>query len=60
VDVLLTDVGIPGINGRQLADEASRRHPGLKILFISGYAKDTIVHNGILDAGIELLSNRLQ
>ena len=56
VDLLLTDVGLPGINGRQLADEASRRHPGIKILFISGYAKDAIVHDGVLDAGVELLS----
>ena len=56
VDILLTDVGLPGINGRQLADEASRRHPGIKILFISGYAKDAIVHNGVLDTGVELLS----
>jgi CheY-like chemotaxis protein len=55
VDILLTDVGLPGINGRQLADEASRRHTGIKILFISGYAKDAIVHNGILDPGVELL-----
>src|SRR5947199_4745947 len=46
VDMLLTDVGLPGINGRQLADEASRRHSGIKILFISGYAKHAIVHNG--------------
>jgi len=56
VDILLTDVGLPGINGRQLADEASRRHAGIKVLFISGYAKDAIVHNGVLDAGVELLS----
>jgi PAS domain S-box-containing protein len=56
VDLLLTDIGLPGINGRQLADEASRRHPGIKILFISGYAKDVIVHNGVLDPGVELLS----
>jgi PAS domain S-box-containing protein len=56
VDILLTDVGLPGINGRQLADEASRRHPGIKILFISGYAKDAVVHNGVLDTGVELLS----
>jgi PAS domain S-box-containing protein len=56
VDILLTDVGLPGINGRQLADEASRRHTGIKILFISGYAKDAIVHNGVLDIGVDLLS----
>jgi CheY-like chemotaxis protein len=56
VDMLLTDVGLPGINGRQLADEASCRHAGIKILFISGYAKHAIVHNGVLDHGVELLS----
>jgi CheY-like chemotaxis protein len=56
VDMLLTDVGLPGINGRQLADEASRRHAGIKVLFITGYAKDAIAHNGILDRGVELLS----
>jgi FixJ family two-component response regulator len=54
--MLLTDVGLPGINGRQLADEASRRHAGIKILFISGYAKHAIVHDGVLDHGVELLS----
>jgi CheY-like chemotaxis protein len=48
VDILLTDVGLPGINGRQLAEEVSRRHAGIKVLFISGYAKDAIVHNGVL------------
>lgn len=56
VDLLLTDIGLPGINGRQLADEASRRHAGIRVLFISGYAKDAIVHNGVLDPGVELLS----
>ncbi|HYZ39549.1 MAG TPA: ATP-binding protein [Stellaceae bacterium] len=56
VDILLTDVGLPGINGRRLADEASRRHAGIKSLLISGYAKDAIVHNGVLDSGVELLS----
>jgi two-component SAPR family response regulator len=56
VDILLTDVGLPGINGRQLAEEVNRRHAGIKVLFISGYAKDAIVHNGVLDPGVELLS----
>jgi len=56
VDVLLTDVGLPGINGRRLADEATRRNAGIKVLFTSGYARDTIVHNGVLDPGVELLS----
>jgi PAS domain S-box-containing protein len=56
VDMLLTDVGLPGINGRQLADEVSRRCAGIKILFTSGYAKHAIVHNGVLDPGVQLLS----
>src|SRR5215470_7319178 len=56
VDVLLTDVGLPGINGRQLAEEVSRRYADIKVLFVSGYAKDAIVHNGVLDPGVELLS----
>ncbi len=55
VDLLLTDVGLPGLNGRKLAEQASRCLPGVKILFISGYARNAIVHNGVLDPGVELL-----
>ena len=54
--VLFTDVGLPGgMNGRQLADEAKRRHSGLKVLFTSGYARNAIVHHGRLDPGVELV-----
>jgi len=56
VRLLLTDVGLPGLNGRWLAEEASRRLPGIKILFISGYARDAIVRHGVLEEGVELLS----
>jgi PAS domain S-box-containing protein len=52
---LLTDLGLPGSNGRQLADEARRRQPGLPVLYMSGYARNAIVHNGALDAGVQLL-----
>lgn len=55
VEILLSDVGLPGLNGRQLADEARRRHAGIKVLLISGYAKDAIVHDGVLDPDVELL-----
>ncbi len=55
VTVLFTDVGLPGINGRQLMDEACRQHPGLKILFTTGYARNAIVHQGRIDPGVELL-----
>ena len=43
------------MNGRQLAEEARRRMPHLKVLFATGYARNAIVHNGVLDPGVELL-----
>ncbi|MGE0024189.1 MAG: PAS domain S-box protein, partial [Hyphomicrobium sp.] len=56
VHLLFTDVGLPkGMNGRQLADEARRRRPALKVLFTTGYARDPIVHDGTLDPGIQLI-----
>lgn len=56
VVLLFTDVGLPAINGRQLADEARRRNPQLRVLFTSGYARNAIVHQGRLDPGVELLT----
>jgi PAS domain S-box-containing protein len=53
--LLFTDIGLPGMNGRQLADEAMRRAPGLKVIFTTGYARNAIVHHGVLDSGIYLL-----
>jgi PAS domain S-box-containing protein len=54
--LLFTDVGLPGgLNGRQLADEAKRRRPDLKVLFTTGYARNAIVHQGRLDPGVELI-----
>jgi PAS domain S-box-containing protein len=54
--LIFTDVGLPGgMNGRQLADEARRRRPDMKVLFTSGYARNAIVHHGRLDPGVELL-----
>jgi len=56
VTLLFTDVGLPGgLNGRQLAREAQRRRTGLKVLFTTGYARDAIVHQGRLEAGVELI-----
>jgi PAS domain S-box-containing protein len=56
-DLLFTDVIIPGgMNGRELADEALRCRPGLKILFTSGYTESAIVHHGRLDPGVLLLA----
>ncbi len=55
VTVLFTDVGLPGINGRQLVDQACTQHPGLKVLFTTGYARNAIIHQGRIDPGVELL-----
>jgi signal transduction histidine kinase/CheY-like chemotaxis protein len=55
-DLLLTDVVMPGMDGRRLADEALRRKPGLKVLFMTGYTANAIIHNGVLDPGTHLLS----
>jgi CheY-like chemotaxis protein len=55
IALLLTDVGLPGLNGRQLADEARRRIPTLLVVYTTGYARNAIVHHGVLDAGMDLL-----
>jgi PAS domain S-box-containing protein len=56
IDLLFTDVVMPGVNGRQLADMAVSRHPGLKVLFTTGYTRNAIVHNGQIDPGVNLIS----
>jgi CheY-like chemotaxis protein len=56
VALLFTDVVMPaGLDGRQLAEEAARRRPGIKVLFTTGYTRNAIVHNGQLDAGVNLI-----
>jgi CheY-like chemotaxis protein len=56
IDLLFTDVGLPKINGRQLAEEARKRRPEIKVLFTTGYARNAIVHHGRLDPGVELIT----
>jgi CheY-like chemotaxis protein len=56
VRLLFTDVVLPGLNGRQLADEALRVRPDLKVLFTTGYTRNAIVHDGRLDHGVDLIS----
>lgn len=56
IDLVVTDVGLPGLNGRQLADHARETRPDLKVLFITGYAENATLANGFLDAGMEMMS----
>jgi signal transduction histidine kinase/ActR/RegA family two-component response regulator len=56
LSLLFTDVVMQDMNGWKLADEARRRRPNLKVLYTSGYTRDAIVHNGALDAGVQLIS----
>jgi CheY-like chemotaxis protein len=57
IDLLVTDVGLPGgMNGRQMADAARVGRPGLKVLFITGYAENAVVGNGHLEPGMAVLT----
>jgi CheY-like chemotaxis protein len=55
VDLLLTDIVMPGMNGRMLAQEALKRFPRLKVLYMTGYSRNAIVHQGRLDPGVALI-----
>jgi CheY-like chemotaxis protein len=56
VSLLFTDVVMPEMSGRELADRAHRTMPGLKVLYTTGYTRDAIVHNRILDPGTNLMT----
>jgi hypothetical protein len=56
IDLLVTDVGLPGMNGRQLADQARESRPGLKIVFITGYAESVAIADGFLQPGMEMIT----
>jgi CheY-like chemotaxis protein len=57
IDMLLTDVVLPGgMNGRELTDEMRRRYPTIKVLYMTGYTRNAIIHHGRLDPDIDLLT----
>jgi CheY-like chemotaxis protein len=57
IDLLVTDVGLPGgMNGRQLADAARARRPGLKVLFITGFAENAVVGQGHMEPGMHVMT----
>jgi PAS domain S-box-containing protein len=56
IDLLVTDVGLPGLNGRQLADRARVTRPDLKVLFITGYAESAAAASGFLGPGMALMT----
>jgi PAS domain S-box-containing protein len=55
IDLMLTDVVMPGMNGRELSDRARRLRPGLKVLFMSGYSRNAVVHQGRVDGDVQLI-----
>ncbi|MBC3195755.1 ATP-binding protein [Pseudomonas poae] len=56
IDLMISDVGLPGMNGRQLAEIGRQIRPGLKVLFITGYAEHAAVRGGFLDPGMQLIT----
>ncbi|RYX91903.1 MAG: PAS domain S-box protein [Comamonadaceae bacterium] len=56
IDLLVSDVGLPGINGRQLAEMIRTRRPAMKVLFITGYAGQAAIRGDFLDSGMDMLA----
>jgi DNA-binding response OmpR family regulator len=55
IHLLITDVVMPGMSGRELAKLLSKARSGIKVLFLSGYTEDTIIHQGALESGTAFL-----
>jgi CheY-like chemotaxis protein len=56
IDLLITDIGLPGLNGRQVADAGRLKRPGLKVLFMTGYAENAACASGFLEDGMAMMT----
>lgn len=56
IGLLFTDIVMPGMNGRKLADEALRRNPTIKVLYTTGFTRNAVVHGGVLDRGVNFIA----
>uniref|UniRef100_UPI0013CFF21A response regulator n=1 Tax=Klebsiella pneumoniae TaxID=573 RepID=UPI0013CFF21A len=56
IDLLVTDIGLPGLNGRQVAEAARLRRPDLKVLFMTGYAESAAIAQGFLEPGMAMIT----
>jgi PAS domain S-box-containing protein len=56
IDLLVTDIGLPGLNGRQVAEAGLEQRPGLKVLFMTGYAENAARASGFLEEGMEMIT----
>jgi len=55
IHLLLTDVVMPGLDGRALSESLSKLHPEMKVLYMSGYTEDTVIHRGVMEKGMNYI-----
>src|SRR4029079_7117917 len=60
IDMLISDVGLPGMNGRQLAEGAREYHPNVPILFVTGYAENAAIRAGFIGTDMAMISKPFQ